>query len=474
MSASVKTAFARSRSAAPGVKRSVASTAPLKASSGTAPIARPLPHRDGARPPFFGIAATALKAVASLATADVAKKIEHQKELARRYGLPGERLVDFYDDRGNRNAETPEKLTSVDLAVLPHYQGKANACGTTSLAAMFDYWNPGKKGNDHFTIDQAIRTVDSFTAPDDLVRYAREHGYRAGMKTGAGLDDIQRMIDQGVPVQVIMEPLNPSDRNGKPDRSDFGVHYVTVTGYEKGPDGKISKLTISDPWGLRYTMGAENFMDRWSNLKVGNVPTGLDRVMIAYVPDDGRSITGPDGKTRKASAIHLPDNGLLGTIFNDGNSARGIGQGVMTAINGFKQGNLLKSLVGVGQAVLNAGPMVGTILGSWAREGGQKAIDWGKEKWNQGGVGNKILGGAAVVGGSIAYGAGWLATKISAGTSFVVNQVGQVATRIAEGVGSAVTSVARGVASAVSSVGSAVGSAAKAVGNGVKKLFSGW
>jgi hypothetical protein len=271
-----------------------------------------------------------------------------------------------------------------------------------------------------------------------------------------------------------MEPLNPGDKNGKPDRGDFGIHYVTVTGYEKGPDGKISKLTISDPWGLRYTMSADNFMDRWSNLKVGHVPTGLNRVMIAYVPNDGRSIIGPDGKTRKASAIDLPNNSLLGTIFNDGNAGRGIGQGILTAINGFKQGNPLKSLVGVGQTLLNVGPMVGTILGSWAKEGGQKAMDWGKEKWNQGGVGNKILGGAAVVGGAIAYGAGWLTTKISAGTSFVINKVAQGATKVAEAIGSAAKAVGNAVGSAAKAVGNAVGSAAKAVGNTVKKIFSGW
>ena len=55
---------------------------------------------------------------------------------------------------------------------------------------------------------------------------------------------------------------------------------------------------------------------------------------------------------------------------------------------------------------------------------------WGKDRMRQGGVGNSILGGAAVAGGSVLQAGGW-----------VVNQVGNLSSSVAKGIGNGIKSL---------------------------------
>jgi len=187
------------------------------------------------------------------------------------------------------------KLSPNDLGVLAQNQGNTNACGTTSLANVMTHWGMPRT---HQQIDSSIRAFDMFTAPDKLVAYARDNGLRAELKTDAKLDDLARMVDQGVPPIVLMDP--DSDKNAI-------LHYVTVTGYNRDANGKISDVVIADSaGGHRYTMSADEFQKKWDNLKMGGIGTGLNNVMITTVPRDGRMITGGDGVQRRASDIRLP------------------------------------------------------------------------------------------------------------------------------------------------------------------------
>jgi predicted double-glycine peptidase len=182
-------------------------------------------------------------------------------------------------------------------------QGNTNACGTTSLANVLTHWG---KPTTHQQVDSDIRHFDMFTAPDKIVEYARDHGMRAELKADASVNDLAKMIDQGVPPIVLMDP--DSDKNAN-------LHYVTVTGYNKDASGKITDLVIADSaGGDRYTMPVEEFQKKWDNLKMGGIGTGLNNVMISVVPNDGRKITGGDGVTRSASDIKLPKSSLWSNI----------------------------------------------------------------------------------------------------------------------------------------------------------------
>ena len=195
------------------------------------------------------------------------------------------------------------KLSPNDLGVLAQNQGNTNACGTTSLANVMTHWGMPRT---HEQIDKSIRPFDLFTAPDKLVSYARDNGMRAELKADASLDDIARMVDQGAPPIVLIDPGNEKDAN---------LHYVTVTGYKRDANGKISDLIIADSaGGRRYSMPAGDFKEKWDNLKLGGIGTGLNNVMITAVPNDGRPGVGGDGVSRKASELQLPKTGFWGNL----------------------------------------------------------------------------------------------------------------------------------------------------------------
>jgi hypothetical protein len=195
------------------------------------------------------------------------------------------------------------KLAANDLGVLAQNQGNTNACGTTSMANVMTYWG---KPTTHNEIDKSIRAFDVFTAPDKLVDYARDHGLRAEIKTDASVDDLAKMVDQGVPPIILMDPDSGSNAN---------LHYMTVTGYNRDASGKISDVVVADSaGGNRYTMSAQELQQKWGDLKMQGVSTGLSNVMISTVPNDGRSVVGGDGVSRKASDIQLPSSSLTSDI----------------------------------------------------------------------------------------------------------------------------------------------------------------
>jgi hypothetical protein len=337
-------------------------------------------------------------------------------------------------------------------------QGNTNGCGTNSLANILNNFNGGDANAARALqqkADRAIRNGDMFSAPDDLVSFAEKNGFRAAIKTDASVGDITKMIDQGVPVQVLIDSGS---------RGDFAQHYIAVVGYEKDASGKVKSLKIADSaGGNTYDMPIDKFMDKWTDLPMGGVSTGMSRVMMTYVPKGDRLITAPDGTQRKASSISLPSNGFFGEIFSNSQPGRAIGQGVLNIVNGWKQKDPAKILGGVVQGVVGVGGQILSIAGNYAQKGGQAAIDWGKKKWNQGGLGNKILGGLGIVGGGIAKGVG-----------FAVQKVGNAVAWVGSKVGGAIVKVGGAIVSGVKKVGSAIGSAAKAVGKGIKKIFSGW
>ena len=171
---------------------------------------------------------------------------------------------------------------TLDVKPQNQYDGKdKNACGTTSLAMVLDLFCPGRPGNIHGVIDREIRRADLFSTPDKLASYAENHGLRAAVKSDASLSDLRGSLDKGLPVQVAIDPDG--------DKSDFTTHFVVVEGYEQDASGKITAVKISDPAGAKkYTLDAETFMKRWSDLSFGNVASGMDRVMITYAPKDNR------------------------------------------------------------------------------------------------------------------------------------------------------------------------------------------
>lgn len=367
---------------------------------------------------------------------------------------------------GSSKAGTTVK--TLDVKPQNQFDGEdRNACGTTSLAMILDYFYPGRPGNNHHVIDQEIRRADLFSTPDNLASYAEKHGLRASVKTEASLADIKGALDKGLPVQVVIDPDG--------DKGDFVTHFVVVEGYEQDASGKITKLHISDPAGAdKYTIDAETFEKRWSDLNYSNVPSGMSRMMITYAPTDNRPIKGLDGVTRRANDIDLPGNSLLHDIFSNSTPARTLGNGISDVVSGALN---LRPGTFLGGIVKAFGGGIGTALGiggEYAQRGGQAAIDWGRSRWNRGGLGNKILGGLAVVGGSIAKGAGFAVQKVGNAVGWAANKVGDAVKKVGDKLGDAAKAVGRGVKNAAQAAWDGAKSTGKAIGKGIKKIFSGW
>jgi len=222
---------------------------------------------------------------------------------------------DFANIFSNTNSNTDTPIQKSDKIVstteLPEYkiddQGNTNACGTTSLTSVLKYF--GSNVKDHWEIDKAIRSTkfDMFTAPGDIVSYARSKGFNAGLKNNSSAEEAAKFIDQGVPVIALIDPG---------DKYDFNMHWVVLVGYEKNDQGKVSSLKIADPgWGSTYTEDIETFNKEWKNVQVGvekfpllgktSVSTGYNQLIIPIVPKKG-TVKTPDGKTLKAEDIKIP------------------------------------------------------------------------------------------------------------------------------------------------------------------------
>lgn len=201
----------------------------------------------------------------------------------------------------------PQRLSPNDLGVVPQNQnttGTTNACGTTALASLMGYFGVS---TNHAQIDQAIRPFNFGTGSEAIAAYANAHGFRAQVKDGASLDDVAKLVDQGAPPMVLIDPDSSSNTN---------THYVTVTGYTRDASGKVNSLVISDTAGAvggqagrRYTMSAADFDKKWSNIKLAGINTGQSRELIGIVPAKG-SISGADGVSRPASSVKLPTSSL--------------------------------------------------------------------------------------------------------------------------------------------------------------------
>jgi uncharacterized protein YvpB len=247
------------------------------------------------------------------------------------------------------------------LAVPTQWQGDTNACGTTSLAMMLSYWG---RPTTHEQIDREIRTADLPTSPDEAVRYANAHGMRAAIKTDASLEDLAAQIDQGHPVQVLIDPL---DWDGSFNPGDQILHYVVVSGYDRGPDGRITGIRYNDPGtGTVEHASARDFEAAWSNLRLYNAGTGINRLMITMVPN--------------TQNVALPADSPWKSLFSPSNLGRVTMQGLSLVVNGFHHFNL-------GDMLGGAIKLVGGGLVTGLTDG----VNWvlgqlGAPRWLQDGV----------------------------------------------------------------------------------------
>lgn len=245
----------------------------------------------------------------------------------------------------------PDRLTGIRPGLFRIQEQEGNSCGTTSLSMLMKYFQGHTLENTVTTIDKYIRAngtfsfalptgkindvaIDGYTAPRDIVNYARERGLRAGMENNSSISQLKAYLDKGVPVMVLTD-WNFDGSNGKyptkarPDGES--LHYVNVVGYEylkaEGSNKAELHLVIANPHGKLQYVPEKEFDKLWSNLelKVGDktVQTGFNQLMIAMLPrDEDAVIVAPDGSSRKAGDISIPtgSDGIKGWLAQKGSA----------------------------------------------------------------------------------------------------------------------------------------------------------
>lgn len=200
-----------------------------------------------------------------------------------------------------RASERPRNAREFSPFLMNQYDGAdLNACGTTSMSMLLNFWKGEPGEYSHQKLDRVVRQgPDMFSSPLNLRDYARSQGFRSEVKNNANLDDLKGYVDKGAPVQVLYDPDG--------DGSDSTLHYVNVIDYKADDQGNITDLVIADPAGGKIkTVSREEFQRRWDNVEFMNLPTGVNNMMIVTLPGENTPMQGKDGKTYMSDDLALP------------------------------------------------------------------------------------------------------------------------------------------------------------------------
>ncbi len=147
------------------------------------------------------------------------------------------------------------------------------ACGTTSLAMMIRFLTQDSSITPEF-IDQKIRKLPGmFSAPHDLITYARSKGLQAEEYNHSSLQQVEALIRQGIPIMPLLD-LTPDNAL---DLDQW--HWVVVVAVERTDGNKV--LVINNPWGRQEEWEQNKFLNEWANLKLLGLTFGYSNYCIA-------------------------------------------------------------------------------------------------------------------------------------------------------------------------------------------------
>ena len=267
-----------------------------------------------------------------------------------------------------------------------------NYCGQFAMSSVFKGLGIDKQPQNVY---KATNPRGIFTAPPVIIDYLKKSGVKAQQRQNCSIDDIAKKIDAGLPVMVLV------------DSGDGTPHWINIYGYTRDASGKITSLRMRDSyWGTRagHEMDIETFTKAWKqpfgDTFVGKL-AGYSNLMI----DINGSSTWPASPFATAT---------------EDNMASGINNVVTGWTNrdwGQLAGGAAKLINGIPGAVISIGSRLPTVIGN-------SLTSWGKEKFGKSGIGNKLLGGAAIAGGSVLQAGGWVANQVGNAASSVANVIG--------------------------------------------------
>ena len=145
-------------------------------------------------------------------------------------------------------------------------QDRNYSCGAVALQTVLTYW----KGQEYFEEEliELLHTTENGTLPEDIVRVAKEEGLSAELKEHMTIEELEKLVGEGIPVIVDGQAWRDDTDKEKPWTEVWeSGHYMVVIGFDK------ENVYFEDPslFGSRGVMTREEFNDRWHDYE-GPVP----------------------------------------------------------------------------------------------------------------------------------------------------------------------------------------------------------
>lgn len=133
-----------------------------------------------------------------------------------------------------------------------HEAQRFNNCGPTTLRMYFSFF--GYRQDTQVQIANILKPNkdDRNVSPDELVKYARQKGFRADARVNGDLEKIKMFVSNGLPLMI--------EEGYDPARAQQGWmgHYLLITGYDangviaqdsyNGPNQRVTWQALDEHW----------------------------------------------------------------------------------------------------------------------------------------------------------------------------------------------------------------------------------
>lgn len=183
----------------------------------------------------------------------------------------------------------PEPGTKL-LNLVDTRQSTSYSCGAGAMQSVMMYY--GEEYMESELMAEMGTSPDHGTTPNAMANFAREAGYNVDVREGLTLGDLEKAVEDNIPVTVAIQAWRATSLEEQPwkDRWDDG-HYVVVMGLDK------NNVYVEDPslLGSRGVIPRAEFEQRWHDVESDG------RKYFAL----GLYITSDDDKTPTAPAQWL-------------------------------------------------------------------------------------------------------------------------------------------------------------------------
>lgn len=155
----------------------------------------------------------------------------------------------------------PAPSPQVDLLPVPDTrQSTVYSCGAAAMQAVLMYY-----GEEYIETDlmEWMKTdPENGTHPQEMKALAEELGYKAELRENMSLNDLEKAVEEKVPVIVAAQAWKENDSPPWSDRWDDG-HYMVVVGLDK------ENVYFEDPsiLGSVGVIPRGEFLDRWHDVE---------------------------------------------------------------------------------------------------------------------------------------------------------------------------------------------------------------